>query len=162
MATLRPTRPGTLVWIDGREAILVRANGDEVRLERMTSDVPAHHRSTGHVRFQPTVRHGGGGRPQTAGEPHRLEHLKRFVERVALHVNPNDDLLLLGSGTVREHLARSIRAMDARHDGERSVTCEAAPPLTEGQLEARLRHFVGKDAVRRTAGPYRQRDRVVT
>ncbi len=48
----------------------------------MRSDVPAHHRATGHVRHDAAVRPGGGA-PKAAGEPHRLEHLAQFVDDVA-------------------------------------------------------------------------------
>lgn len=98
------TQPSTLVWIDAREAVIVRWQHDRPRLERVESEVPAHHRATGHVRHDPGVRHGGGGPPQTAGEPHRLEHLDRFVEQIANRLPPGDDLLILGPGTVRERL----------------------------------------------------------
>ncbi|HSL76351.1 MAG TPA: hypothetical protein VK867_05360, partial [Candidatus Limnocylindrales bacterium] len=56
-----------LVWIDAREATIVRVSGDGATVRRLESEVPAHHRSTGHVRHEPSVRHGGG-RDQSAGE----------------------------------------------------------------------------------------------
>lgn len=39
----------TLVWIDAREAILVRRVDGASRYDRVESEVPAHHRATGHV-----------------------------------------------------------------------------------------------------------------
>ncbi len=153
------THPSTLVWIDAREAIIVRWREEGPHLERVESDVPAHHRSTGHVRMDPTVRHGGGGRPQTAGEPHRLEHLDRFVEEIGGRVPPDDDLLILGPGTVRERLEHLVREADEHHRRSRSVNCEASSPLTDQQLVARLREFAGADPRRRTVGAYRWSDR---
>lgn len=88
----------TLVWIDARRAVIAGWHHDGVDVVRVSSDVPAHHRATGHVRHDPTVRHGGGGRPQTAGEPHRLEHLERFVEQIASRIPSDDDVLVLGPG----------------------------------------------------------------
>ena len=146
-------RPSTLVWIDAREAVIVRWRDDRARLERVDSDVPAHHRATGHVRHDPGVRHGGGGPPQTAGEPHRLEHLDRFVEQIANRLPPGDDLLILGPGTVHERLERLVRETDERHERSRGVSCEASSQLTDRQLIARLRHFAGADPRRRTVGP---------
>ena len=110
------TRPSTLVWIDAREAVIVRWQDEEAQLERLDSEVPAHHRSTGHVRHDPGIRHGGGGAAQTAGEPHRIEHLGRFVEGIADRLGPDDDLLIIGPGTVRERLEHRVRAMD-EHQG---------------------------------------------
>jgi len=149
------TRPSALVWIDAREAIIVRWQDDRARLERVESEVPAHHRATGHVRHDPAVRHGGGGSPQTAGEPHRLEHLERFVAEIASRVGADEELLILGPGTVREHLERHILESDGRHGRHRDMTCEASRPYTDRQLIARLRHFAGADPRRRTVGAYR-------
>lgn len=148
-------RSCTLVWIDAREAVIVRSEGDRARLARVESEVPAHHRATGRVRHDPRIRHGGGGRPQTSGEPHRLEHLKRFVLEIANRLAPGDDLLILGPGTVHELLARQLSESDERHGRHREVSCVASPPFTDRQLIARLRAFAGAETRRRTVGAYR-------
>lgn len=148
-------RPSTLVWIDAREAVIVRMPGDRARIERVESEVPAHHRATGHVRHDPAVRHGGGGGPQTAGEPHRLEHLKRFVVDIASRLRADDDLLILGPGTVHERLTKHLHETDRRHGRHRDVRCEAAPPLTDRQLIARLSRFAGVEPRRRSVGAHR-------
>jgi hypothetical protein len=149
------TRPVTLVWIDAREAIIVRVRRGRSDLVRLTSDVPAHHRATGHVRHDPAVRHGGGGRPQTAGEPRRLQHLGRFVTEVTDRLTHDGDLLVMGPGTVRERLARRLRASDVHHGRQRTISCEAAPRLTERQLVARLHRAMGVEPRRHTVGAYR-------
>jgi hypothetical protein len=148
-------RPSTLVWIDAAEAIVVRRQDDRARIERVASDVPAHHRATGHVRHDPAIRHGGGGSPQAAGEPHRLEHLKRFVVDIANRLPEGDDLLIIGPGTVHERLARLLSESDRHHGRHRDVTREVSPPLTDRQLMARLRRFAGGEPRRRTVGAYR-------
>jgi hypothetical protein len=145
----------TLVWIDARQAVIVRWHDDQADVERVDSEVPAHRRATGHIRHDPAVRHGGGGGSQTAGEPHRLEHLARFVEQIAHRLPPDEDLLILGPGTVREHLERSVRDMDEHGAHSRAVSCEASPRRTDRQLVARLRHLMGVEARRRTVGAYR-------
>lgn len=148
------TRPSTLVWIDAREAVIVRWLDGRSRIERLESEVPPHHRATGHVRHDPAMRHGGGGRPQAAGEPHRLEHLARFVDQVAMRLPPDHDLLILGPGTVRERLRRLVRELDGHLARPRAITCEASPRLTDRQLVARLRDVAGADPRRRTVGAY--------
>lgn len=142
-------RPDTLVWIDAREAVVVRLDGDRQVLERVESAVPSHRRSTGHVRHDPAFRHGGGGSPQTAGEPHRLEHRSQFIEAIASRIAGEADLLILGPGTVREHLERHIRDEDERRGRARDIRCEPAARLTDPQLVARLRHEAGMDPRRR-------------
>ena len=148
-------RSWALVWIDAAEAVIVRLEGGVARLERIESEVPAHHRSTGHVRHVPGVRHGGGGPPQTAGEPRRIEHLKRFVADTASRVAPTADLLILGPGTVHEHLAHELKAGDAHAGRQRTIIREASRRLTDRQLVARLRHLAGAEPRRRSVGAYR-------
>jgi hypothetical protein len=143
------------VWIDSREAIIVRWQNGSAEVGRVESEVPAHRRATGHVRHDPAFRHGGGGSPQAAGEPHRLEHLKRFVAQVANRLEPGDDLLILGPGTVHERLERHLAHSDAHHGRHRHIASEASPPLTDRQLIARLRAFAGAETRRRTVGAYR-------
>ena len=151
-------RPTTLVWIDSRDAVIVRLREGRTRLQRVESDVPAHRRATGHVRHSPAVRHGGGGSPQTAGEPHRLEHLKRFVTEVAARLAADDELLVIGPGTVHERLARQVAAGDEHRGHRRSIVREASPPLSDRQLIARLHRFTGVEPRRRTVGAYRWTD----
>lgn len=147
-------RHATLVWIDSREAFVVRLEAGEVHLERLESDVPVHHRATGHVRHDPAIRQGGGsGHPQTAGEQHRVEHLRQFIDAVAEKVAPDDDLLVLGPGTVPEQLERHVAEDDAHHGRDRVVAYESAAPLTTRQLAARLRTFAGVEPPRRRRGP---------
>ncbi|HZL32886.1 MAG TPA: hypothetical protein VFC81_02785 [Verrucomicrobiae bacterium] len=149
----------TLVWIDAREAVVVSWLEDRAQVEKLESDVPDHRKSTGHVRHDSTFRHGGGGAPQTAGEPRREEHLNRFVEHVAERLPLDVDLLILGPGTTRERLERHVRELDAHRLHPRTVTCEASAPRTDRQLIARLRHVAGADPQRREARE--QRDETI-
>jgi hypothetical protein len=151
-------QPLALVWIDSREAVVASWQAGTVEVERVQSDVPAHRRSTGHVRHDPTTRHGGGGPPQSAGEPRRLEHLARFLADVEHRLPQSADLLLLGPGMVHERLAREIRAHDMQHRVSRSTRCEVAPRMTRRQLIARLRLAAGDRPRRRTVGAYRWTD----
>ena len=154
----QPTVTRTLVWIDAREAIVVSWLADRAQVETLLSDVPDHRKSTGHVRHDSTVRHGGGGAPQTAGEPRREEHLNQFIEQVAAHLPADDDLLILGPGTTRERLERHVLAMDRHRLHRRIVTTEASAPRTNRQLIARIRHLAGADPDRREAREQRYQD----
>jgi len=147
------TQDHTLVWIDAREAVVATWHLGEVHLERHRSDVPAHHKATGHVRYDPTVRHGGGA-PKDTGEANRLEHLARFVDLVATRIPQDDPVLILGPGTVRDRLEHRVGEADRHASRTRPVTCKAAPRLTDRQLVARLRHLAGEQR-RRTVGAYR-------
>ena len=153
-------RDCTLVWIDTREAVVAHWQAGEVRLERLQSDVPAHHRATGHVRYDPSIRHGGVA-PKESGEAKRLEHLARFVAQVASRIPPSDDLVILGPGSVRDRLEHHVLDADRHASRARIVTCHAAARLTDRQLIARLRHVAGADQRRRTTGAYRWTDTTV-
>lgn len=144
-------RAGALVWIDAREAVIVRWVEGLPSVERLASDVPAHRRSTGHVRHDPMTRHGGGG-PQTAGEPRRLEHLDRFVDEVADRLAGDEDIVLVGHGTVHERLDTRLREIDAQGRRARPISVRPADRLTERQLIAQLREHLGASARRRRVG----------
>lgn len=147
-------RPVTLVWIDAREARIVRWVHDAAVVERLESDVPAHRHSSGHVRHDPSIRPGGGGgSAATSGEPRRLEHLARFLETVAARV-PDGDLELIGPGTTHEKLAGVVREADPR--GLRHVDTVASAPRTNRQLVARLRRLVGHEPRRRNTARTRR------
>ena len=155
---LVPTNDGiaqdhTLVWIDAREAVVASWHAGEVRLERFRSDVPSHHKATGHVHYDPAVRHGGVA-PKDTGEANRLEHLTRFVDLVAARLPSDDELVIVGPGTVRDRLAHRVRDTDRHASRTRTVTCQAAERLSDRQLVARLRHIAGEER-RRTVGVYR-------
>ena len=159
MAHAQPAAHGTLVWIDAHEAIVLSWLDDAAHVTRLRSDVPDHRKSTGHVRHDVSIRHGGGGgAPQDAGEPRREEHLNRFVELVATRLPAEDDLLIVGPGTVRERLERHLRERDHHLLHPRTVTVTASGPRTERQLIAQLRTAMGAEPRR---GPAReQRDQL--
>jgi hypothetical protein len=147
----------TLTWIDSREAYVVRWQDGEALVEHLESDVPAHHRTTGHVRHDAARGRGGTGVPQVPVEARRLEHLSHFVAQVAARLPADDDLLLIGPGTVREHLASFVADQDDERHRTRQVACRAARPLTVPQLVALLRHELGEEAPRK---PIRRRLRL--
>lgn len=152
-------RPVTLVWIDAREAVVVRWADGAPSVTTIASDVAPRHRSQGHVRHDPAFRHGGGGGvAQTTGEPRRLEHLARFLATIAGRLPAADDILVLGPGTVPDRLAALIRRHDDEHHVERAVTSEAASRLTSRQLVVRLREAMGVEPRRHTVGAYRWTD----
>jgi len=134
--------PCTVVWVDARAATIVHW-GVEPGLERVVSDVPVHHRSTGHVRHEGGLLHGGGGAPQTAGEPRRLEHVRRYLDQVAARIPAEGDVEILGSGTMRYRLAVTLRHLDEHHGRQRELRTEPARRLTEAQLVARARALNG-------------------
>ncbi len=148
------TRHVTLVWIDAREAVIARWSGGAAGFKHLGSDVPARHRSTGHLRHRPEVRHGGGRPSQNALERHRQEHLARFIDEVARRLPDDEDVIILGPGHVRDRLARQLIWSDAQHRVSRTVSVEPAGRLSERQLIARLRTLQGETPTRRKVEGY--------
>jgi len=141
-------RPRALVWIDSREAIIVRWEDEQARIDRVTSEVPDHHRSLGHVRHDPAIRHGGG-QSQDAEESRRQEYLARFLKDVAHRLPPATDLTVLGPGSVHEQLVKTIRGADIEHHDEREVVGRRSSRMTDRRLVAMLRELEGDEAPRR-------------
>jgi hypothetical protein len=138
------TTPRTTgVWISAASATILRWGPEGVTIrERIESEVPGRHRSTGRP---PTEDH-------PAGEGHRDEHMRTFFAHVGATVPLDDDLLLLGDGEVVEHFARQIRTHDRSRSAPRRIEVEKSGPITEPQLLARVRAFAGSPARRTLPG----------
>lgn len=150
-----PSETGfALVWIDSKLARILRWRG-RVVAEKLVSDVPAHVRSTAHVRHDPRVRHGGSGRGQDDAERRRNEHLRAFLKAVAARLHEEDEIEILGTGTVGERLAALLRRQTAQRDPRPMVTALHSMLLTPRQLATRLRQRLGLQPRRRTVGAYR-------
>ncbi len=147
-----PDQRGALAWIDAREAIVVRWAEDASSVVRLESDVPAHRKSTRHVRHGPPLRGGGGSTPLTTGESRRQEYLVRFVQEVAERLAADDDIVIMGHGTVHERLATCLRDIDAKSGRTRTISVRRAGRLTEPQLVAELREHLGTSARRGLVG----------
>jgi len=143
-----------LVWIDSNHARILRWRS-RVVAEKLVSDVPPHVRSTAHVRHDPRVRHGGSGRGQDDAERRRNEHLRAFLKAVAARLHEEDEIEILGTGTVLERLATLVRRQTARQHTPTTVRTLHSMPLTPRQLATHLRQRLGIHPRRRTVGAYR-------
>jgi hypothetical protein len=140
MGSDRPmTSPRTTgIWISADSATMLRWSPDLTLRHRIDSTVPGRHRSTGRP---PTEERRGG-------EGHRDEHMRSFLDHVAIVVPVDDDLLLVGDGEVVDHLADLIRTHDASHSRQRRIQVEKSSAITDRQLIARIRTFAGLPARR--------------
>jgi hypothetical protein len=142
-------RPATLIWIDAREASIVRWRDAAASVARIESDVPPHHRDSIHPRHHES--HPSDVRePLEGGESRRLEHLAAFIRVVVSRLPADDDLTILGPGTVREDLIHAIRDDDRLHHRSRQVLAAPADRMTDRQLIARARSIAGDPPPRQT------------
>jgi hypothetical protein len=79
-------------------------------------------------------RPGGGGIPDDRLERRREHLLDAFVRAVAARIPPDDRVVLIGPGPVRERLAGEIRATDLQARRTRSIDSRPAGRLTDRQL----------------------------
>jgi hypothetical protein len=143
-----------LVWIDAEGARILRWTGT-VSETVIDSEVPIHERSTYHVRHDPRTRHGGGGRGADEVARHRTEHLRRFLGRVEVALRDDEEVEILGTGTLGDRLASQLKRDDRGRGRSRPITAEHAMPMTHRQLEARLKERVGESRPRGGTGAYR-------
>lgn len=143
-----------LVWIDAEGARILRWVG-KVSRTVIESDVPVQERSTHHVRHDPRTRHGGGGRGADDVARHRTEHLRRFLGRVEAALRDDEEVDILGTGTLGDRLASRLRRDDHGHGRSRPITAEHSMPMADRQLTARLRERVGESPRRGHVGAHR-------
>jgi hypothetical protein len=137
---------GVLINSDG--ATLVHWHEGNVRVERLESDIPAHHRSVGHVRMG-SGQHGGSG-DHSAGEGPRLEARRAFIKQVVAAL-PEHDLLILGDSQMPGALASAVTAADQHsiRERDRRVEVRTVDRLTEHQLVAATAEFAGAPSRRK-------------
>jgi hypothetical protein len=126
-----------LVWIDGREASIVRSQPVGPSIERVFARRPGRAHPTGRLRHDAAARHGEEWK--SAAERRREGQLGAFLGEVERRLDPSADVLVIGPGPVHERLARRVEVHDARHGVARTVTVESVGRLTIRQLQARLR-----------------------
>jgi len=149
-----PARTWTLVWIDAREALVLTWNGKAPVTRRLVSEVPIHTAAMPHVRHDPLIRHGGG-LEHDAADPHRNEHVRRFLQQVVAALPADSDIKVTGHGDMLAHLAGAIREHDEHRPAPRKIVVEPSQLLTRPQLAAQLRELVGAPLRRRTSGSWR-------
>jgi hypothetical protein len=143
-----------LVWVDAEGARILRWR-DGMTEVRVPSEIPIHERSTHHVRHDPLVRHGGGGRGADDAARHRTEHIRQFLDLVEAALVADEALDVVGTGELCERLANQLRRGDQAHRRQRPITVDHSMRLTSRQLAARLKERVGLEPVRGGVGSYR-------
>lgn len=143
-----------LVWIDAEGARILRWR-DQVVETTVPSEIPVRAKSTYHVRHDPRVRRGGGGRGGDDTARHRTEHVRQFLRRVEAALAGDEALEVLGTGELCERLASEIRRSDAAHHRQRTITVDHSMRPTARQLNARLKARVGVLPMRGGVGAYR-------
>jgi len=126
------------VWIDGSGAALVFVGGGEVSVRRIESGVESRFRTSGGSRGKTPY-----GPQQVASESkaeqRRKHQYDRYFREVVEAIASAHDILILGPGETKLHLATAIRQERALSARLRKV--ETADRMTERQLVAKVKNF---------------------
>lgn len=125
------------VWVDHREAILVKISDSGEQTIHIPSDVESQLRRSGddpHEKFEPL---------KVAADDIRLNKqtaaLNTFYDEVISHLSSAQAILICGPGEARLELKKR---MDAKHPTKAKVDLEVADRMSEAQVVARVRkHF---------------------
>lgn len=115
------------IWIDHKNAVIVSVARDHSTVTRLRSSIRPH----GHYHG---AQDGGGEKKYEARHAQRLAH---FFDAVARHLEPGDEVVILGPGESKSALARRIRGMKSLK--RVSAATRSAGRLTERQLVASIR-----------------------
>lgn len=115
------------IWIDQKHAIIVSVARDHSAITRLRSSIRPHRHYHG-------AQDGGGEKKYEARHAQSVAH---FIDAVARHVEPGDDVFILGPGEAKQALARRIRQIKPLKRSAPSV--RPADKLTEAQLVATVR-----------------------
>lgn len=115
------------IWIDQKQAVIVSVARDHSGVTRLRSSIRPHRHYHG-------AQDGGGEKKY---EERHAQSVAHFLDAVARHVAPGDEVLVLGPGETKGALKRRIRDVKSLRDV--TVTTRTADKLTEPQLIAAVR-----------------------
>jgi hypothetical protein len=125
------------VWVDHREAILVKLSESGEETIRIQSEVESQLRRSGddpNEKFEPLQVPSDDVRQNkhTAG-------LNKFYDEVISHLGHAQAILIFGPGEARKELRKR---MDVKHPTKSKVDLEVADSMSEAQVVAKVRrHF---------------------
>lgn len=141
----------TGVWIDHRNALIVRPNNGDVELTTVPSALEPQHKSTGGKAKSRPFMHENA--PSSASHSARASEnaMGKYLSIVAQHVAQVSNILILGPGNTKE-LLRNLLAQEESPHHSREIALEAAEQMTEPQLKARVLLHFGRPASRNRRG----------
>ena len=135
------------IWVSGPEAWLVRQKGDEWRLEKLFSEVPHKHRTTGGRRGNRPYLHGSVN-PSGREDEKRRNALTQFLDNIVTSADDIEQLYLLGPRPTSHALLRQFEVSGKAQKVKGQI---ATDRLTERQVIAKVRSSFGADAPRLAA-----------
>jgi hypothetical protein len=135
------SKHGIGVWIDQRNAFIVRPANEDCDIVEVLSDVEAHRKSTGGKAKSKPYMHESG--PSSASHHDRSidNAMNKYLSEVAMHLKGETNILLLGPGESKQKLRNLLMVgNDQYHKCE--ISLKASETMTKPQLKAAvLSHF---------------------
>lgn len=132
---------GIGVWIDQRNAFIVRPANEDCDVVEILSEVESHGKSTGGKAKSKPYMHESG--PSSASHrDRRIDNaMDKYLKEVAGHLKGETNILLLGPGQAKQKLRNLlIEGNDQRQQCE--ISLKASETMTKPQLKAAvMSHF---------------------
>ena len=133
-------RPKVGIWIDHREAIIVRLEGDEATVEALESNVEPKTKAAGGARsktpYGPQDVAAGGRRSRR-----QANQLSDYYQEVVERVREAGALLLFGPGGAKQELLAAIER--SPHHGRTATELATTDNLTQPQMVALVKEHFG-------------------
>ena len=139
-------KPNAGLWIDHREAVIVVLSDTGEATTRIQSGVSKQ------LRRSSAPSEGKFKAHQAPADDSRenefMGHLARYYDQVITSLHEAGSILIIGPGEAKGELKKRFEA----HQSEaRAITTEAAAPMSEHQVVARIRTHFHSEAQRRGA-----------
>lgn len=128
------------IWLDHREAIIVKLKDDSYTVDRIESEVESRHRSTGGTRGQRPFNHRS---VNSAARSDRRRHneWQHHYQHILSRMPKSGSVLLLGPGPAKTEFLGYLNELGV--NGIKIVGVEGTRRLTLGQLVARIKTTFG-------------------
>ena len=139
------------VWIDHRNAFIVRPTIKECEVVTVLSEMEPHHKSTGGKGKSRPFMHESG--PSSASHRDRSDEntMHVYLSGVAAKLQGADRIFLLGPGSAKDCLRNLLVQGESEHH-LLDIAVEAAQQMTEPQLKAAVMKHFGHPARRSWRG----------
>ncbi len=129
------------VWINQREAYIVRVNGrGEVQTEHVDSSVEHNHKSMGgHFAASPNASKGGSGRLELKLHERREHEFAHFFKDIMARLSKMDTLVILGPGPTKFKLAKAVS--DKKSLSQKIESVLSTDKMTQNQIIAKVLNY---------------------
>jgi len=132
------TKNNTGVWIDSEQAIIVKLNNGQEKLEKITSGIVGRERIDGEGK-QYTRMGTHFFTFEKRDEEKRNHHLNDYFKNVIEKIKDADSILIFGPAETKNGLQKAI--LKKKELSSRLVKVEAEDHLTDNQVKAKVRSF---------------------